>query len=429
MTKAKLKELVAKRNELWAEMQAVAERGFEDPLNREQYEKLETELDEVVEPEITSVITHLERTKAFADRSDVPVETPEEGSGIQDDPTSDERYAEIFDQWLRHGVRSLDPEERTVMQSRAEAIDGSFSAALSGASEEERALGTVSGTAGGFTVPEGFWNQIVEARLAFGGLRNAPVFKLTTGTGADIPIPTGDDTSNVGVYIGENTDVGEQDVDFNQKVLKAFTITSRLVRVPIQLLQDGAFDIGAYVAAQLGKRIGRGEAAAFINGSGLQEPEGLVTAAPVGYTAGGTNTFVYEDFVNMQHAVDPSYRSDPSVGWVMHDDALRATRLITISSTDSRPLWQPGMVVGEPSTILGDPYFIDQEMPEVLTGLTPVAFGALENYWIRDVLGVQLMRLDERYAEFLQVAFLAFARNDGRLVDAGGNPIQLMLMT
>ncbi len=63
------------------------------------------------------------------------------------------------------------------------------------------------------------------------------------------------------------------------------------------------------------------------------------------------------------------------------------------------------------------------------TGNTPVAYGALANYWIRDVQGVQLMRLDERFAEFLQVAFLAFARNDGRLVDAGTNPIQLMELT
>lgn len=430
MTKAKLKELTDRRNELWAEMQAIAERGFEDPLNREQYEKLEAELDDVVEPEITSVMNHLERTKAFADRTDVPIEDPGTGE-VEDTPNSDERYAETFDTWLRYGVKALDSEERGLMQARAESIDGSFDlgAAASGASQEERALGTVSGTAGGFTVPEGFWNQIVEARLAFGGIRNAPVFKLVTGSGNDIPIPTGDDTANVGVYIAENTQITEQDVDFNQKVLKAFTITSRLVRVPIQLLQDSAFDIGAYVAQKLGERIGRGEADKFINGSGLQEPEGLVTAAPTGFTAPGTDTFVYSDFVEMQHSVDPAYRNDPSTAWLFHDDALKAARLITVSSTDSRPLWQPGMVAGEPNMILGDPYFIDQEMPTVATGNSPVAYGALRNYWIRDVQGVQLMRLDERYAEFLQVAFLAFARNDGRLVDAGTNPIKLMTMT
>ena len=33
-----------------------------------------------------------------------------------------------------------------------------------------------------------------------------------------------------------------------------------------------------------------------------------------------------------------------------------------------------------------------------------------------------LVRLDERFAEFLQVAFLAFMRTDGDLLDAGTDP-------
>ena len=424
----RLKTLIERRNELWSQMQEVGSGGFEDAQQREQYAKLESELDNL-EEEIQTVERHIERERKFADGGQAPVETPET-PGVEDERTAEERYGQAFDKWLRGGMANLTPEERGLMQASVVDHGQTFRAGGGISGAEKRALGTVSGSAGGFTVPEGFWNQVVDARSAFGGLRNAPVFQLTTGEGNDIPIPTGDDDSaNAGSYIGENKQLSEQDISFDQKVLKAFTITSNIVRVPLQLLQDSAFDIESYLSGKLGERIGRGEASAFATGSGLQQPEGLVSAAPVGFTASGTTTFVYQDFVQLIHSVDPAYRMGPDVGFVMHDDAVKAARLITVSSTDSRPLWQPGLTQGEPNTILGFGYTIDNSFPTVASGNKPIAFGALSNYWIRDVAGMQLMRLDERYADYLQVGFLAFARNDGRLVDAGTNPIKLMLMS
>jgi hypothetical protein len=40
------------------------------------------------------------------------------------------------------------------------------------------------------------------------------------------------------------------------------------------------------------------------------------------------------------------------------------------------------------------------------------------------VRDITLLRLDERFAEFLQVAFLAFMRTDGDLLDAGTHPVK-----
>lgn len=416
----KLQELVDKRNTLWAQMQEVATGGFADAAQREQYTQLETELDEN-EAAIAVEERHIERAQTFAGRENLPADN---GPAADDAP----EYNSVFEKWLRHGITELDPQERTVLQTGAISHDQPFQVRGGMSAGEKRALGTLAGTAGGFTVPEGFWNQIVEARKAFGGLRNAPTFKLQTGQGNDIPVPTDDETGVAGEYIGENQLVGEQDIAFGQKTLKAFTLTSKIVRVPFQLLQDSAFDIEAHVARKLGQRIGRAEATKFATGTGLDEPEGILTAAPVGYTVTGTSSFVYADFVNIVHSVDPDYRQDPSTAFVMSDDALKAARLITISSSDDRPLWQPGLTVGEPNTILQYSYWVDNGFDLVATGNTPMVFGALANFWIRDVMGVQLMRLDERYAEYGQVAFLAFARNDSKLIDAGQGPIRALKM-
>jgi HK97 family phage major capsid protein len=53
-----------------------------------------------------------------------------------------------------------------------------------------------------------------------------------------------------------------------------------------------------------------------------------------------------------------------------------------------------------------------------------ILFGRLDKYKLRLVKQATLLRLVERYADNLQVAFLLFARADGRLLDAGTNPVK-----
>jgi HK97 family phage major capsid protein len=55
-------------------------------------------------------------------------------------------------------------------------------------------------------------------------------------------------------------------------------------------------------------------------------------------------------------------------------------------------------------------------------------YGALSKYQIRDVRDITLVRLDERYAELGVVAFLAFSRHDGDLLDAGTHPVKYLTM-
>lgn len=68
-----------------------------------------------------------------------------------------------------------------------------------------RALGTTSGAVGGATVAEEFYRKLIEAMQAFGGMRQANTTKLTTATGADMPIPLVDDTYNEGAILAEGS--------------------------------------------------------------------------------------------------------------------------------------------------------------------------------------------------------------------------------
>lgn len=407
-------ELIPKRANIWNEMTAlVPESGEMTAEDLETFDRAQEEL-EALDAEIERQSRLLKSASTAKAREEERTELLVAGkvvSSAQVAKDDAERNAEIFEKFLRYGMKGLNDEEQAHMQSRH----------LQLADTEVRAQGIAPASAGGYTVPEGFWNDIVEATKAFGGLVNAGVFSFTTGTGNDLPIPSNDDTSNVGALIGENTQVGEQDTAFGQKTMKAWIWTSKIIRVSLALLQDSAFDLPTFLARKMGERIGRAQAQYLIDGTGASEPEGILTNIATGHETGST-VLRYDDFVELEHSIDPTYRV--TAEYVLSDDALRQVRLI--KDKEGRPIWAPGMVAGVPSTINGFGYTIDNNMPEVAVGEIPVVFGDLSHYWVRNVLGVQTLRLDERYADYLQVGFLAFSRMDARPVDAGNNPYKGM---
>jgi HK97 family phage major capsid protein len=86
---------------------------------------------------------------------------------------------------------------------------------------------------------------------------------------------------------------------------------------------------------------------------------------------------------------------------------------------DGRPIWQPSLAVGAPSTINGYPVITDPAMPVMAASARSIAFGNWsEAYVIRDVLGFAVKRLNERYAEFDQTGFVGFTRTDGQVQQA-----------
>lgn len=320
----------------------------------------------------------------------------------------EKRYAEAF--WRQARGRAT-AEDRELLASRYEDL-----------TPEQRALATGVDAAGGYTVPEDFYRSLMEAMKAFGGVREAGVTVLPTTTGAPLPIPTSNDTGNKGAIIAENTQIGEQDVAFGQVTLGAFMYTSKIVRVSLQLLQDSAFDLESWLRGKLAERIQRITNEHFTTGTGVGQPGGLVVGSTLGKTGanGQTTAVTYDDFVDLEHSVDPAHRRNGR--FMFHDSTLKAGK--KLKDADGRPLWVPGVAVKEPDTLLGRPYTINQDMPVMAASAKSILFGDFSKYLVRDVLGFQLIIMREKYADYLQVGFLGFSRHDGKLVDAGSNPIK-----
>jgi HK97 family phage major capsid protein len=296
--------------------------------------------------------------------------------------------------------------------------------------EMEQRAQTITTTGGGYTIPDEMMMALEKALLWFGGMRQASTI-IRTDSGADLPIPTANDTGQVGAILDINTQVANQDVTFGQLVLKAFKYSSKQVLVPVELMQDNAVNLPQMLGEMLGERIGRIQNTHFTTGAGTTLPFGVVVQSVLGATGAAGGGITYANIVDLEHSVDIAYRRQ-GAAFMMHDTKVAVLKKIVDGS--ARPIWMPAdsasMATGAPATLLGYPVFTNNDMSTaVVTGTRAIIFGALQKYLIRDVVGVTLLRLDERYADFHQVAFLAFARADGNLLNAGTNPVKHLALT
>jgi HK97 family phage major capsid protein len=386
-------ELRQKRASVWQEMQDLTERAEAEKrtLSAEEitrWEALEAELSNLTK-QIEIAERDAELRKTIATVVDTPPVAPTR------DPEAERRQA--FLAYLRHGPRHMTPEQIALLG-------------------EQRALGVGSGAAGGYTVPAGFRAIITETMKSFGGIRRLAEV-ISTTSGQPMPWPTNDDTGNVGELLAENTQLNEQDVTFGQKSLGAYPFNSKIVRVSVYLLQDSGIDIEGFLGRKLGQRIGRAQATYWATGTGTNQPQGAVTGATQGKVgaAGQTTSVTYDDLVDLVYSVDSAYRD--GAAFVMHDTTIAKVRKLKDST--GQPLWQPSVMAGQPDTLLGFPVVSDAAIPQMAANAKSILFGNFRaGYVIRDVADVSLLRLEERYADFLQVGFLAFVRSDGLVADS-----------
>lgn len=294
---------------------------------------------------------------------------------------------------------------------------------------ELRAQGLIPTSAGGFLVPQGFSNELERQMLYAGGMRNVSR-TMSTVTGNTIDWPTVDDTSAVATLVAEAGAIPEQDMVFGQIQLGAYKYTSGYVYVSWELLQDNLFNFETLLAEMFAERFTRGLNAAYTNGTGTGQPQGITVASnnTLNLAAGGAIT--YADVVDLKYSVNKIYRDRPGSRF-MFNDAIEQI-LVKIVDSEGRALWQPNIQEGAPDRMLGVSYEINNDMSvDLAVGASkpPVMlYGDFNKYLIRDVAPMTMMRLDELRALNGQVVFLAWLRTDGRAIfatdNAGDTPVK-----
>lgn len=391
----KFHELKQKRNTIATEMRAIHEKVGDGVMTEEQrgkWNEAKTEFDRLNEQ-----IEREEEMRSL-DQAFVDDKEPEQRTQLPGNPETEatERRAAAFDRFLRCGFGELTAEERQAVK-------------------ELRAQGTSPDEKGGYTVPTQMLNKVVDRMKAYGGIAGISQI-LTTSNGQDITWSTSDGTAEEGELLGENTAASEQDVEFGTAILGAKKLSSKIIRVSNELLQDSGIDIESYLAARIAQRIGRGEAKYLVKGTGAGapvQPKGL--DASVTGTVESAAALSWTDINALKHAIDPAYRNSPKFRLAFNDSTLKS--LTEMVDGNKRPLWLPEITGVAPATILGMQYAIDQAIDSAEAGKKFIFCGDFDRFIIRRVTYMTLKRLVERYAEFDQTAFLAFHRFDCCLED------------
>ena len=304
----------------------------------------------------------------------------------------------IFAKWLRGGDKALNKEDFAIIRNT---------------------MSTTTPGEGGYTVPSEVASSLVESLKAFGGVREVATV-IKTETGAAFSYPTSDGTSETGELIAENTTATAADPTFGTVALTAYKFSSKVVAVPFELLQDSAVDIEAFVNSRLTTRLGRVMNTYLTTGTGSSQPKGVAAGATSGKvgTTGQTATVIYDDLVDLVHAVDPAYRKG-KCGFMMHDASLKVIRKLKDSA--GRPIFLPGydgLGIAMPDTLLGYPITINQDIATMAANAKSILFGDFSKYVIRDVMGAQMFRFDDSaYIKLGQIGFLGWMRAGGNLTD------------
>ena len=305
-----------------------------------------------------------------------------------------------FSKYLRHGMGSLNAQERSLMEKRGTST---------------QVVGTDS--LGGFLVPQEFSNELDVATLFTGEVERLAK-KLNTASGGLLDYPTVDDTGTDAILTSEGSAVTTADMTFANKQLSAYNYSS-LVKVSAQLLQDSAFDLNSFLVEAMGERIARATNSAFSTGSGSSQPQGIVTGSSLGNTAAGATAITADDVLDLLYSVDISYRNKPSFGFMMHDNIVSVIRALGIDSNNDYPIWQPGLAAGQPDRIFGKPVYVNNDMQSsVATGTKTIIAADFSKYVVRNAGGVQFLRLNERFMIELEVGFIAYKRADGLVLNS-----------
>ena len=336
--------------------------------------------------------------EAFAARKSEFENTP----AVAEVKTSKQSRSDVFNKYLRYGMQELNREERYLLR---------------GTNPQ-----TTSDSAGGYTIPEGWTGELDWAKQFVGEVESvARVF--STATGNTLPIPKVNDTATDAALQTEGSATTVADMTFGNTDLSAYTY-STLVKVSKQLLQDEEVNLIGYLTELLGQRIARATNAALTTGDGSSKPNGIITAATVGKTAASATAITHEELIDLYYSVDPAYRMGTSCYYMMNDAVHAAVRKLGLTAAEN---FNPITFSNDGTMfILGKEVKINQDMASAITtGNKTILFGDFSGYAVRVAGGINVLRMDERYADELNVGFIAYKRVDGDLISAGA-PLKVL---
>ena len=324
------------------------------------------------------------------------------------EPGSDVGGNKAFRHWLRTGDRV--PYGKVYAEAAKNQIEvnddlSEVKAALQGQTDAE----------GGYLVPDDFFNSVVAKRDDMSVIRRAGATIIQTSLDR-VLIPTEGTSMAKFAITAEEAAVNEDEPTFGQ-VIAVVHKGTKLVKVSEELMADQKANLDPFLTNAFARAEAEWENYYFVSvGTGTSQPQAALVASGAGLTAAGTNAITAANMNTLIYSLGASYASSPSVAMV----SKRATQGAIFALTGNPFLFQAtpsGSAVGTGDQFVrrldGVPFYSDETMPAMTTGLKPVLIGDFSYYFVAERMGLIVQRLVELYAGNGQIGLLAKFRRGG----------------
>ncbi len=163
-----------------------------------------------------------------------------------------------------------------------------------------------------------------------------------------------------------------------------------------KLIDDSSVDIEAWLAEKISDIFSKKENTAFVSGDGVGKPRGILTYTSgtswgeIEQVASGSNGVATADtIIELYYSLKEDYAVNAS--FLMNRGMIEDIR--QLKDTTNQYLWNPGLAVGAPDTLMGVPVLQAADMPVPATDSLSIAVGDFKAaYQIVDRTGVRVLR-------------------------------------
>ncbi|MDY8111154.1 phage major capsid protein [Fulvimarina sp. 2208YS6-2-32] len=250
--------------------------------------------------------------------------------------------------------------------------------------DEVKALTVSNDTAGGYLAPEQFLAEIEKNLVLYSPIRQVAKVAATSAGEILLPKRTGTMTAK---WVGETATRTGSQPSYGQQKFDIYEIAA-FTDISNRLLEDAAFNMEGELASNFAEEFGRLESAAFINGDGVEKPNGILANTEIETVETAAASISADDLIDLYHSLPAFYAANAV--FAMNRKTIGDVR--KLKDADGRFLWTDSLVAGNPSTILGRPVIEFADMPDQAAGAIPVIFGDFSNFRIFDRVGLSILR-------------------------------------
>lgn len=356
-----------------ARLDALERKGAVDPLVTDKIERIEKTISsyENLNQQVTMAQKQAKAAAEAVDRFEVMMAKSGHGSVERKSRTA---------AWMRGvfsahalGIPNLSADERKAIED---------------VNAEMKSLNMNSDAAGAYLAPTEFVKEILKNLVEITPSRSLVTVKSTTAKSIQQPKRTSQYSGARWVSeLGTKTEV--EGLAYGLVEIPTHE-TYSMHDISNQMLEDAGFDIEAELRAEATEQFSLQEGRVVLSGTGVGQPEGLLTAPGlVEVASGGATTLTSDGIVNTYYGLKTLYARNAMFGM----NRLTIAEIRKLKDGMNNYLWQPGFAQGVPNTIVGAPYAELPDMPNIAAGAYPILFGDWKKaYTLVDRISLEFLR-------------------------------------